>query len=131
MNRLVIPLMLGLIAIARCQSTATLTSIYTGSGFLPFATFYGSDPIYIEEISEKVSKIILKTNSLDINSLNATDFQCSLSKQVCLLAIDFLVSRPDEAEKMGKNGRQAVLTRYNWAREEIKLVKFYDRLLAS
>ena len=91
MNRLVIPLMLGLIAIARCESTATLTSIYTGSGFLPFATFYGSDPIYIEEISEKVSKIILKTNSLDINSLNATDFQCSLSKQVCLLAIDFLV----------------------------------------
>lgn len=54
-----------------------------------------------------------------------------LDSAAIAFAIDFLVSRPDEAEKMGKNGRQAVLTRYNWAREEIKLVKFYDRLLAS
>lgn len=46
-------------------------------------------------------------------------------------AIDHLVSRRDEAETMGRNGRQAVLSRYNWAREEAKLVAFYDRLLSS
>lgn len=46
-------------------------------------------------------------------------------------AIDHLVSHRDEAEKMGRNGRQAVLARYNWAREEAKLIEFYDRLLAS
>lgn len=46
-------------------------------------------------------------------------------------AIDHLVSHRDEAEKMGGNGRQAVLSRYNWAREEAKLIEFYDRLLSS
>lgn len=44
-------------------------------------------------------------------------------------AIDHLVSHPEEAEKMGRNGRQAVLVRYNWAVEEAKLIKFYDELL--
>ena len=46
-------------------------------------------------------------------------------------AIDHLVSHRAEAEKMGANGRQAVLSRYNWAREEAKLIGFYDRLLSS
>ena len=43
--------------------------------------------------------------------------------------IDRLVSHRDEAEKMGRNGREAVLSRYNWAREEAKLIEFYDQLL--
>lgn len=46
-------------------------------------------------------------------------------------AIDYMVSHPDEARTMGENGRQAVLSRYNWAREEEKLLGFYDQLLAS
>lgn len=46
-------------------------------------------------------------------------------------AIDHLVSHRAEAEAMGRNGRQAVLSRYNWAREEAKLIEFYDRLLSS
>ncbi len=46
-------------------------------------------------------------------------------------AIDHLVSHRDEAEKMGENGRQAVLSRYNWGREEAKLIEFYDQLLSS
>lgn len=46
-------------------------------------------------------------------------------------AIDHLMSHRAEAEEMGKNGRQAVLSRYNWAREEAKLIEFYDRLLSS
>ena len=46
-------------------------------------------------------------------------------------AIDYLVSHRDEAEKMGLNGRQAVLSYYNWAREEAKLIEFYDRLMSS
>jgi glycosyltransferase involved in cell wall biosynthesis len=45
-------------------------------------------------------------------------------------AIDHLVSHPDQAEKMGRNGRQAVLARYNWAREEANLIKFYDQVLS-
>lgn len=46
-------------------------------------------------------------------------------------AIDYLVDHRAEAEKMGENGRQAVLSRYNWAQEEAKLLEFYDRLLAA
>lgn len=46
-------------------------------------------------------------------------------------AIDHIVSHPDEARTMGENGRQAVLSRYNWAREEEKLLGFYDQLLSS
>lgn len=45
-------------------------------------------------------------------------------------AIDYLVSHRDVAEKMGVNGRQAVLSRYNWAREEAKLIEFYEQLLS-
>lgn len=46
-------------------------------------------------------------------------------------AIDYLAGHPDEARKMGENGRNAVLSRYNWALEEAKLVGFYDQLLAA
>jgi glycosyltransferase involved in cell wall biosynthesis len=43
-------------------------------------------------------------------------------------AIDYLVSHPDEAMRMGENGRRAVLKSYNWAVEEGKLNYFYDGL---
>lgn len=46
-------------------------------------------------------------------------------------AIDYLVDHPDEAEDMGRNGRQAVQSLYNWACEEAKLIEFYDQLLSS
>lgn len=46
-------------------------------------------------------------------------------------AIDYLVTHPDEAQRMGENGRQAVLSRYNWAVEEAKLIKFYETLMSA
>lgn len=46
-------------------------------------------------------------------------------------AIDYLASHPDDARKMGENGRQAVLSKYNWTREESKLIGFYDQLLGA
>jgi glycosyltransferase involved in cell wall biosynthesis len=44
-------------------------------------------------------------------------------------AIDYLVSHPEEAHRMGKNGRIAVETKYNWTMEEKKLLAFYDNIL--
>jgi glycosyltransferase involved in cell wall biosynthesis len=44
-------------------------------------------------------------------------------------AIDHIVTRPDDAERMGRNGRRAVLDRYNWLTEEAKLLSFYERIL--
>jgi glycosyltransferase involved in cell wall biosynthesis len=46
-------------------------------------------------------------------------------------AIDYLVDHPDEAREMGENGRRAVLSRYNWAQEEKKLLNFYDEILSQ
>jgi glycosyltransferase involved in cell wall biosynthesis len=43
-------------------------------------------------------------------------------------AIDYLVSNPDEAEKMGRNGQKAVQEKYNWGIEEQKLLEFYKSL---
>ena len=43
-------------------------------------------------------------------------------------AIDFLVTHPEEAEQMGRNGQKAVLEQYNWGIEEQKLLDFYNSL---
>jgi len=46
-------------------------------------------------------------------------------------AIDHLVQHPDEGRRMGENGRRAVLERYNWSMEEVKLLAFYKQILQS
>jgi glycosyltransferase involved in cell wall biosynthesis len=43
-------------------------------------------------------------------------------------AVDYLVANPDKAGRMGENGRQAVLKKYNWSVEEKKLLGFYAAL---
>jgi len=44
-------------------------------------------------------------------------------------AIEYLIEHPDEARKMGENGRKAVLEKYNWEKESKKLLKIYEELL--
>ncbi|MEW5987750.1 MAG: glycosyltransferase family 4 protein [Chloroflexota bacterium] len=44
-------------------------------------------------------------------------------------AIDHLLANPETRRQMGANGRQAILTRYNWTVEGQKLVDLYDELL--
>lgn len=44
-------------------------------------------------------------------------------------AIKYIISHPLEAEKMGKNGKNAVLNKYNWSMEEKKLYEIYDKLI--
>ncbi len=43
-------------------------------------------------------------------------------------AISWIIDNPKEAQKMGENGRRAVLEKYNWANEEKKLIKLYNNL---
>ncbi len=43
-------------------------------------------------------------------------------------AILWIMDNPKEAQKMGENGRKAVLEKYNWAIEEKKLIKLYNNL---
>ncbi len=43
-------------------------------------------------------------------------------------AIQFIISHPDEAKRMGENGIKAVKEKYNWDIEEHKLYQVYKRL---
>lgn len=43
-------------------------------------------------------------------------------------AILYLLSHPDEAKRLGENGRRSVETRYNWETEEKKLLAVFDAI---
>ena len=44
-------------------------------------------------------------------------------------AIEFLGNSDEEAKDMGERGKRAVLEKYNWAIEELKLLKVYQEVL--
>jgi glycosyltransferase involved in cell wall biosynthesis len=46
-------------------------------------------------------------------------------------AMEYLIEHPDEARRMGENGRQAVLERYNWEKESERLLGIYDTVLRA
>ena len=46
-------------------------------------------------------------------------------------AIEYLLTHPEEARRMGENGRRAVEEKYNWAVEEEKLLALYAGLLGQ
>lgn len=46
-------------------------------------------------------------------------------------ALDRLAGDPEERERLGRNGRAAVLERYNWAPEGDRLIEMYDELAAQ
>lgn len=51
------------------------------------------------------------------------------SPQAIAAAIRQLADAPALVERMGKAGREAVLTKYNWPNEAKKLIKFYEGLM--
>ena len=51
-----------------------------------------------------------------------------LKPEQIAIAIEYINSNPKEADNMGKNGKKAVLEKYNWGVEEVKLVNLYSRL---
>jgi glycosyltransferase involved in cell wall biosynthesis len=52
-----------------------------------------------------------------------------LDPQAIADAIVWLLDHPDESERLGRKGRVLVETKYNWAREGEKLVRFYRELM--
>ena len=44
-------------------------------------------------------------------------------------AMEYLIIHPEEARRMGENGRRAVIEKYNWQREEQNLLRLYEVLL--
>ncbi|WP_246944208.1 glycosyltransferase family 4 protein [Bacillus pinisoli] len=43
-------------------------------------------------------------------------------------AIQWMVNHPEKASEMGRNGREAVLSRYNWEAESVKLMEVYEQI---
>jgi glycosyltransferase involved in cell wall biosynthesis len=46
-------------------------------------------------------------------------------------AMAYLIEHPDEARRMGENGRRAVLEKYNWETESKELLRIYDEVLGK
>ncbi len=46
-------------------------------------------------------------------------------------AIDFLVNNPQQAKKMGETGQKLILEKFNWKKEEEKMLKIYKQLLSD
>ncbi len=44
-------------------------------------------------------------------------------------AVEYLIDHPDEAKKMGENGKKAATEKYNWGTESKKLLAIYEDLL--
>lgn len=63
-----------------------------------------------------------------------TDNQCGicvdpLNSGEIAAAIRYLLDHPEEAQSIGKNGRRAILEKYNWETESKKLLTMYETLL--
>ncbi len=43
-------------------------------------------------------------------------------------AINYIIENPEEAKKMGENGRKAVIEKYNWGTQEKVLLELYENL---
>lgn len=52
-----------------------------------------------------------------------------LDPQAIAKSIDYLITHPNEAERMGRNGQRAVQEHYNWNIEEQKLLSLYQSLI--
>lgn len=64
--------------------------------------------------------IVNKTNSgICVDPLNPNEI---------VKAIRYLLDNPKEAEEMGKSGKNAVNTTYNWSKESLKLYSIYSKL---
>lgn len=46
-------------------------------------------------------------------------------------ALEYLIEHPQEARRMGENGRRAVFDKYNWETESRRLLQIYDSALKS
>ena len=57
-------------------------------------------------------------------------FRSYYKPEEAALKVEDILKLPHEILSMGKNGRDAVLQKYNWNRESEKLVVAYKKLLS-
>ena len=52
-----------------------------------------------------------------------------LNSREIAAAINWVLQNPSDAAEMGRNGSKAVLEKFNWEAESLKLIRFYEQLL--
>ena len=86
-----------------------------------FDYMYAKLPVVVPEFAIEVANIVQTSQcGLTVKSDNPADIAMALRR---------VLEDSDHAIKMGKNGRDAVLKKYNWEREGKALIKMYDELL--
>jgi glycosyltransferase involved in cell wall biosynthesis len=66
-----------------------------------------------------------------VNSVRCGLLVDPLDSKSIARAIEYVLTHPEEAEQMGRRGREAVNRTFNWASEEDKLLALYATLLDS
>jgi glycosyltransferase involved in cell wall biosynthesis len=66
-----------------------------------------------------------------VNSVRCGLLVNPLDSKSIARAIEYVLTHPEEAEQMGRRGREAVNRTFNWASEEDKLLALYAALLES
>ena len=100
----------------------TLLYTYSYSMSYPIKLFeYMAAGIPVISSNFPVFKEIVEKNDCGI-CVDPTDIQAIME------AVTYLVEHPAEARGIGKNGRRAVEEKFNWGKEEKKLLELYEEL---
>ncbi|NQE46659.1 Trehalose synthase [ANME-1 cluster archaeon GoMg2] len=95
-------------------------------------------PRYINAVSIKVFEYMLC--GLPVVASNFPELRKVVKEADCGILVDptnvdeitdailYLLEHPEEAKRMGENGRRAVEENYNWEQMEEKLLKLYEGL---
>jgi len=98
----------------------------------PIINYHDALPVKMFEYMAAGLPVI--TSDIPLWKKIVEDNKCGISvnpldpKQIAN-AINYIISHPQEAQKMGENGKQAVLTTFNWDKEEEKLYTLYKELI--
>lgn len=110
------------------QSKAGMVTLYPTINYidaLPVKMFeYMAAGLPVISSNIELWREIIEQNNCGIcvNPLNAEEIA---------EAIEYIIGHPKEAERMGKNGKKAVMEQYNWNIEENRLFAIYKEVISA
>lgn len=114
---------------------SVLNSSFAGLVTLrPIINYIDSLPVKMFEYMSSGIPVIASDFPLWKEIINSNE--CGLcvnpmEPQEIAAAIDYLFNNPDVAERMGRRGAEAVINKYNWGVEEVKLFNLYKEVMVE